>query len=320
MNEIGSPPKGQTPFRKSPLSEDLFEIAIVKLNPTAYNSRQVHRFVGEDQNVLQILCQDLDWDLGRRRRTDKNECTDLRSTPTKHPFSHARSRPLMSRPTGTQELPTLDLRPRCCEFSSLAIVCLTAMSMLGIAAAAYFTGRQHASSSAAEAWSETLPLINATAAVSSEKYSMATGDISDDAEGLFVLDNNSGLLQCSVIYPRSGQFLARFSGERSRRDWHGGKRGPVPDAHRTRPVSASQQSSGRFDGGLRDGQRHGQLCLLRHSLRSHGGRQESSSAGTASVDRYRLGQSGDRSRQFAIGRRMKIFVTRGVGEAMSKRF
>ena len=84
------------------------------------------------------------------------------------------------------------------------------MSMLGIAAAAYFTGRQHASSSAAEAWSETLPLINATAAVSSEKYSMATGDISDDAEGLFVLDNNSGLLQCSVIYPRSGQFLARF--------------------------------------------------------------------------------------------------------------
>ena len=39
---------------------------------------------------------------------------------------------------------------------------------------------------------------------------MATGEVSDDAEGLFVLDHNSGLLQCSVVYPRSGQFMARF--------------------------------------------------------------------------------------------------------------
>jgi hypothetical protein len=55
------------------------------------------------------------------------------------------------------------------------------------------------------------PLIQATASVISEKYSMATGDVADDAEGLFVLDHNSGLLQCSVVYPRSGQFMARFS-------------------------------------------------------------------------------------------------------------
>ena len=40
---------------------------------------------------------------------------------------------------------------------------------------------------------------------------MATGTVSDESEGLFVLDHNSGLLQCSVIYPRSGQFLGRFT-------------------------------------------------------------------------------------------------------------
>jgi len=55
------------------------------------------------------------------------------------------------------------------------------------------------------------PMIDATAAVSGEKYSMATGPAGDDAEGLFVLDHNSGLLQCSVIYPRLGQFLALFT-------------------------------------------------------------------------------------------------------------
>ena len=55
------------------------------------------------------------------------------------------------------------------------------------------------------------PFIGATASATSEKYSIATGDISEDSEGLFVLDHNSGLLQCSVIYPRVGQFMASFS-------------------------------------------------------------------------------------------------------------
>ena len=53
--------------------------------------------------------------------------------------------------------------------------------------------------------------IDASTAVSSEKYSMATGPVGDDAEGLFVLDHNSGLLQCSVMYPRIGQFLGLFT-------------------------------------------------------------------------------------------------------------
>ncbi|MCC9643766.1 hypothetical protein LOC71_15880 [Rhodopirellula sp. JC740] len=58
---------------------------------------------------------------------------------------------------------------------------------------------------------ENLPVANATAAVSSEKFSLATGPVSDQADGLFVLDHNSGLLQCSVMYPRAGRFMATFT-------------------------------------------------------------------------------------------------------------
>ena len=53
--------------------------------------------------------------------------------------------------------------------------------------------------------------VNASAALSKEKFSMATGFLSDRAEGLFVLDHNSGLLQCSVIYPRMQKFLGLFT-------------------------------------------------------------------------------------------------------------
>ncbi len=53
--------------------------------------------------------------------------------------------------------------------------------------------------------------IDATAAVSSEKYSVATGMVGDEAEGFFVLDHNSGLLQCKVLYPRMRSFMASFT-------------------------------------------------------------------------------------------------------------
>lgn len=39
---------------------------------------------------------------------------------------------------------------------------------------------------------------------------MATGPISDDAEGLFFLDFNTGDLQCLVYYPRVGRFGAKY--------------------------------------------------------------------------------------------------------------
>lgn len=55
------------------------------------------------------------------------------------------------------------------------------------------------------------PMVDATAAVVGKKYSLATGPISDGTEGLFMLDHNSGLLQCQVIYPRQGKMMASFS-------------------------------------------------------------------------------------------------------------
>ncbi|MDM4014923.1 hypothetical protein [Roseiconus lacunae] len=93
-------------------------------------------------------------------------------------------------------------------------------TLLSSFAAAYFAGQSqalhdhHASQppvNSADSSKWNLPALNATAAVTSEKFSMATGLISSDAEGLFVLDHNSGLLQCSVVYPRLGKFLGLFT-------------------------------------------------------------------------------------------------------------
>ncbi|MEM6469919.1 MAG: hypothetical protein AAF802_10230 [Planctomycetota bacterium] len=98
--------------------------------------------------------------------------------------------------------------------SRAAIWLLGSVAALGVFAAAYFAGqasslREQASITPAGGF--TLPPIDATAAVTSEKFSMATGFVSDRSEGLFVLDHNSGLLQCSVMYPRLGKFLGLFT-------------------------------------------------------------------------------------------------------------
>ncbi|MCH1495971.1 MAG: hypothetical protein L7U72_12125 [Rubripirellula sp.] len=115
----------------------------------------------------------------------------------------------------------VDDQASCCGFSRLgglnriSAVGLAIVAMLGVAGISYWLGTQQApreiAMSEASQFLQDLPLVNATGAVTSEKFSMATGNVSDEAEGLFVLDHNSGLLQCSVIYPRSGQFMARFS-------------------------------------------------------------------------------------------------------------
>ncbi len=101
----------------------------------------------------------------------------------------------------------------CCRFSNAitsgyTVAGLLLMTVAATAAAGYFAGR---ASQVEPSQQVLLPPIDATAAVSSEKFSMATGSISDQAEGLFVLDHNSGLLQCSVIYPRVGRFLGLFT-------------------------------------------------------------------------------------------------------------
>ncbi|MEM6689992.1 MAG: hypothetical protein AAF664_11235 [Planctomycetota bacterium] len=56
-----------------------------------------------------------------------------------------------------------------------------------------------------------LPIAHAQTAVSGEKFSMATAPVSEQADGLVVLDHNSGLLQVNVIYPRLADFRASFS-------------------------------------------------------------------------------------------------------------
>jgi hypothetical protein len=53
--------------------------------------------------------------------------------------------------------------------------------------------------------------IDATATATGDEFSMATGPVSQDAEGIFVLDHASGLLQCNVLYPRTAQFGAAFT-------------------------------------------------------------------------------------------------------------
>lgn len=103
-----------------------------------------------------------------------------------------------------------------------ALAVLSVVTLGSILAAAYFAGQAQAlrqtNLDAAKEMAAgdklpspfKLPTLDATAALSSEKFSMATGLISDRAEGLFVLDHNSGLLQCSVMYPRLGKFLGLF--------------------------------------------------------------------------------------------------------------
>ncbi|TWT89566.1 hypothetical protein [Neorhodopirellula pilleata] len=112
-------------------------------------------------------------------------------------------------------------KPSCCGLSGFfnvsrlwAVGCAV-VTLTAIGAATYFAGaadeaRRQAEKSSANPWSD-LPIANATAAVTSEKYSLATGLISEGTEALFVLDHNSGLLQCSVVYPRMGRFLATFT-------------------------------------------------------------------------------------------------------------
>lgn len=57
--------------------------------------------------------------------------------------------------------------------------------------------------------SSPLPLL-AAAASASDTMAVATGPISNDAEGIFFLDFITGDLQCLVYYPRARTFGARY--------------------------------------------------------------------------------------------------------------
>jgi len=106
----------------------------------------------------------------------------------------------------SSNLPTPPRRFPC--LSLTAVACFTAA--IAIAMAGYFAGvaSRRGAGSVAGGWQ--MPIVDATSALTSEKFSMATGEVSDDVDGLFVLDHNSGLLQCSIVYPRVGQFMGQF--------------------------------------------------------------------------------------------------------------
>ena len=123
----------------------------------------------------------------------------------------------MPQTTDTQTLPTLEKTPiqrtssrgQCCDLQRVGMGLLALVTLISVGIASYFAGRNQ---SPLNQQLSDLPLLNAAAAVSDEKYSIATGIISEEADGFFVLDHNSGLLQCNVIYPRrGGQFMARFT-------------------------------------------------------------------------------------------------------------
>ena len=101
----------------------------------------------------------------------------------------------------------------CCAGWKAAMVVMALVTAGGIAAAGYFAGvASKARNDSVAAFPFPMPSsIDATAAVSSDKFSIATGVISEEAEGFFVLDHNSGILQCSVFYPRVGQFMATYT-------------------------------------------------------------------------------------------------------------
>lgn len=105
-------------------------------------------------------------------------------------------------------------RPRSVSRFRWVAGALTVVTLASVFVAAYYAGQTHAlrrSASTSDAAQWQLPTLDAAAAVSSEKFSMATGFVSNNAEGLFVLDHNSGLLQCTVMYPRVGKFLGLFT-------------------------------------------------------------------------------------------------------------
>ena len=134
---------------------------------------------------------------------------------------------LLSKKFDTAPAPTAPseaVSASCCRGFSRFVVAVLTLTMIGsLCVAAYFAGRSQAVPAAGGI--PGLPVIHANSAVTSENYSVATGTVSEEADGLFVLDHNSGLLQCSVIYPRLGRFMGQFTVNVSDAIGAGGKDG-----------------------------------------------------------------------------------------------
>lgn len=115
---------------------------------------------------------------------------------------------------------------------SWAVACATmaCVTIVSLATAGYFAGVSSASRNDTRSATNKFPFpmpetIDAVGAVSGEKFSIATGVVSEESEGFFVLDHNSGVVQCNVFYPRVGKFMATFTGNAGELVGAGGKGG-----------------------------------------------------------------------------------------------
>jgi hypothetical protein len=109
-------------------------------------------------------------------------------------------------------LPAIDgAKPHCCGLARWATPALVAITLVAITLAAYFAGRSVGDRQLLRSATFPLPTIDASSSQTSEKFSIATGAIYGEADAFFVLDHNSGLLQCNVLYPRAGRFLGQFT-------------------------------------------------------------------------------------------------------------
>jgi len=112
----------------------------------------------------------------------------------------------------------------------LACATMACVSIVSLAAAGYFAGLSAVGRADSQADANTIPFpmpktIDAVASDSNEKFSIATGVMSEESEGFFVLDHNSGVVQCNVFYPRVGKFMASFTGNAGELVGAGGKGG-----------------------------------------------------------------------------------------------
>jgi hypothetical protein len=90
-------------------------------------------------------------------------------------------------------------------FAAVTAACLASCCALWV-------GWQWGSQSqpAAIAGAPVLPQLHASASAIGDSMAVATGAVSEDSEGIFFLDFNTGDLQCMVFYPRAGAFGAHY--------------------------------------------------------------------------------------------------------------
>ena len=102
------------------------------------------------------------------------------------------------------------------QFSKITVFSSLAMMVIGLVALGgamgVFWSQSSSESSIEEAHLANVQnmILNADSATRGKAMSLATGRISEDVEGLFVLDHLTGMLSCIVLSPRSGEAGALF--------------------------------------------------------------------------------------------------------------